>query len=190
MKLRKKCEFMPNISSHMAVAKRVQELLKINNDDFYRGNVLPDLYDDKVKSHYRIKGTRYSIPDIKRVKQELDLNKPINLGILTHLLLDKYYLEEYLINIEENVFYEKKVYNDYDVLNKEIINHFQLDIDYIYKILNNFPNDIPITKLELIKKCLKIDKEGNTLLLEKNKFINFLENTSIKISKEINSLMK
>ena len=89
-------DIMPNMSSHMAVAKRVSEILDINDKDFIIGNILPDLYNDKKKSHYKIMGDFYLIPDIDYYIKNFDLNSNLNLGYLTHLLLDKYYLEDYL----------------------------------------------------------------------------------------------
>lgn len=176
---------MPNISSHMAVAKRIDELLKINNDNFYRGNLFPDLFQDKNKSHYKIPGSRYLIPDIEYVKENLNLKDKKNLGILTHLLLDKYYLEEYLINIKDNVFESKRIYNDYDILNKDIIEHFKLDLEKLNNILNNYVEEIDIEKLNKNLDYLNNTKEGTLEFLNKEDFIKFLNNISIRIADEI-----
>ena len=181
---------MPNMSSHMAIAKKVSEKLNINSEDFYRGNLLPDLYNDKIKSHYKIQGKRYLIPDINRVKKELDLTNLENLGYLTHLLLDKYYLEEYLINIKDDVFIDKRIYKDYDILNKDIVDHFQIDIYFFDRILRNNNHNISNDKLETNLRCLKQRMDGTPNYLDKEKFINFLEETSIKISDEIKNYIK
>ena len=178
---------MPNMSSHMSVAKRVAEILKIDSKDFYKGNLFPDLHKDKRKSHYKIQGKIYEVPDIEFAKNNLDLNNPFNLGILTHLLLDKYYLEEYLTpRFKENVFDNCDViYQDYDILNKKIIKHFKLNVKEIKKILIDYDYIIDNDKLSFNINCLDIDKEGKTIYLNEKEFIDFLENTSLKITNEI-----
>lgn len=178
---------MPNMSAHMAVAKRVSELLNIDSEDFYKGNLLPDLYKDKIKSHYKIQGKIYLIPDIEYVKKKLNFKDKMNLGVFTHLLLDKYYLEEYLPNrYKENVFEKSKVlYKDYDILNKDIVKHFNLDIKYLKSILKNYKEGIDLDKLEYNLKCLDIVEYGDTIYLNKKEYLSFLEEISKKIAKEI-----
>ncbi len=179
---------MPSISSHMAIAKRVSEILHIDDPDFYRGNLLPDLFRNKTKSHYKIKGKKYLIPNIKYVKSNFDFSKMENLGILTHLLLDKYYLEEYLNNIEDDVFKNKIIYKDYDILNKDIIKHFNLDVNKISSILKNYDKEVDESKLNSNIKCLYLKKDGNTIYLDKDKFIRFLDIISARIAEEIREM--
>ncbi len=177
---------MPNMSGHMAIAKRVGEALNINDKEFYIGNLLPDLYIDKSKSHYKIQGKKYLIPDIDLYIKEHDLTNKLNLGYLCHLLLDKYYLEDYLMDINENVFQNKQLYKDYDILNKDIVEYFKLDVDYLTNILSKIDiEDIEQSKLELNLKCLKIKEDGTTYYLPKDKFIKFLDETSKIIMKEV-----
>ena len=179
---------MPSISSHMAVAKKVSEILHIDDPEFYRGNLLPDLYRNKVKSHYKIQGKKYLIPDTKYVKNNLDLKNKENLGILTHLLLDKYYLEEYLDSIEDDVFKNKKIYKDYDILNKDIIKYFNLDVEMITYILYNYDKDVDKLKLDSNLKCLRLKEDGKTIYLDKDKFIKFLDDISVRIAEEIRKM--
>ena len=88
---------MPNISSHMIVAKLVSEKLHINDSDFLKGNLLPDVVNNS-NSHHKIPGKYYIIPDTEFFKQKLNLKNKLELGYFTHLLLDKYFLEEYIPN--------------------------------------------------------------------------------------------
>ena len=176
---------MPNMSSHMSIAKRVSEILDIDDKAFIIGNLLPDLEDDKRKSHYKIQGKLYLIPDIDRVEKELDLNDKTNLGILTHLLLDKYYLEDYLIRYPEvDVFLEKDIYKDYDIYNDRIVKYFDLDIDYLRSVLSEIKEKKYQEKLLKNINCLSIKEKGNTKYLKED-FIDFLEDTSIRIANEI-----
>ena len=178
---------MPNMSSHMSVAKKVAEILKINNNDYYKGNLFPDLHKDKRKSHYKIQGKIYEVPNIDYVIKNLDLKSKFNLGILTHLLLDKYYLEDYLTpRFKENVFDNCDIiYQDYDILNQKIVKHFKLNVMKLKKILIDFDSSIDNDKLNFNIKCLDIEKKGETFYLKEKEFIDFLENVSLKISNEI-----
>lgn len=184
---------MPNMSAHMAIAKRVSDALKINSDDFYKGNLLPDLYKDKIKSHYKIQGKIYLIPDINKVINSLDFNSKKNLGILCHLLLDKYFFDEYLPSIfDKDIFNSddsKVIYKDYDILNKDIVEYFNLDVDYITKTLSNFEEDIEQDKLELNISCLRKVENGTTYYLDKDDFIKFLDEVSNKILGEVKKIM-
>ena len=176
---------MPNMSGHMAIAKRVSDILNIKDKDFYIGNLLPDLYLDKKISHYKIQGKKYLIPDTNYYINNKDLSNKKNLGYLCHLLLDKYYLEEYLMDIEDNVFESDTLYKDYDILNKDIVKYFNLDVPYILDSLNYIEDDIEKSKLETNITCLQKNEVGQTYYLEKDKFIKFLDDISIIIAKEV-----
>ena len=182
---------MPNISSHMSVAKRVGELLNINDDNFIIGNLLPDLEEDKVKSHYKIRGKFYLIPNIDYIVNHLELDNPLNIGIFTHLLLDKYYLEEYLYEKVPNVdvFKNKLIYRDYDILNKDIVNYFDLDIDYLKNTLSKIKNEKYKNKLINNIDYLSLNKSGETTYLNKDEFIKFLSDISIKISEDLKNII-
>ena len=185
--------YMPNMSGHMAVAKRVSEILNINDPDYYRGNLLPDLYADKVKSHYKIPGRIYLIPDIAKVVDSIDLSNKKNIGILSHLLLDKHYFEEYMPSkYDRDIFNngDKSIYKDYDILNKDIVEYFNIDVDYLTNILSEFDEDIELKKLDLNLKCLKINEDGKTTYLDKDDFIKFLSDISIVIAEEIKDYVR
>ncbi len=98
---------MPSIAAHFVCADIVYNRIKdkINNKfDFYIGCILPDII-DLENSHYKIRGTYYLIPDIEKYKRMFDTNIDLNRGYLCHLLLDKYFLEEYIIkNCKSNYY--------------------------------------------------------------------------------------
>ena len=180
---------MPNISSHMAVAKRVSEILNIESDDFYRGNLLPDLYRNKFRSHFKTKGDKYLIPNIDEVKNNLNLKNMKDLGKFVHLMLDYYYLDEYLDKINDNVFIGKVIYNDYDAINSIIIDKFHLDLNYLYKVLSSIDDDIDDDLLLYNLECLKRNKKGDLKYLEEEKFLSFLEEISNRISNDIKNII-
>ena len=179
---------MPSMSAHMSIAKRVSDKLNINDSNFIKGNLLPDLYDNKQKSHYKIKGKKYMIPNIDEVINIFDLKDKTYLGYLTHLLLDKYYLEEYLMNIDIDVFKDGNIYDDYDILNKDIIKHFDLDINYIEECIKEFPNKINNNKLLYNIECLNKNVDGDLKILDRESFISFLEKSSNKIVNDLLSI--
>ena len=81
---------MPSIASHFVCAKLVSDKLDVDVEEFYKGNILPDiaLLND---SHNKVRGSFYLIPNIEYFVENSDLNEDIELGYLCHLLLDKYF---------------------------------------------------------------------------------------------------
>ena len=177
---------MPNISSHMIVAKEISKKININSDDFYRGNLLPDVI-DMNDSHHKIKKGLYLIPDIDYHLKTLDLTKDLDKGYLTHLLLDKHYLEEYLTNLypNKNIFVDRLIYKDYDYLNYDLVKRFDLDLDYLNKILTNYKCKVLEDKLKYNLECLNQNKKGKTTYLEIDSLSSFLKDISPVISDEL-----
>ena len=85
----------------------------LNSEDFIRGNLLPDIIDIK-NSHHKINSGIYMVPDIEYFLKTIDLTNDLDLGYLTHLLLDKHYLEDYLLQLypNRNIFLDQEVYKD------------------------------------------------------------------------------
>lgn len=177
---------MPSVCAHMVVAKEISKKLNINRNDFIKGNLLPDII-EKEDSHHKIKGDLYMIPDIDYFLENLDLSKDLYIGYLTHLLLDKHYLNDYLKSLypNTNVFADGKIYRDYDYLNSLLINKFELDIDNLEEILNTYSCKIKKEKLESNIDCLKQRLSGNTKYLNFESFSQFLLDVSDIISKEL-----
>ena len=181
---------MPSISAHMGVALKVCNKINVDKNDYLKGNLLPDLYNNKIKSHFKTKGERYLVPNIDKAIKELDLNKSIDLGYLTHLLLDYYYFNEYLIKYKKDLFKGKRIYKDYDILNKDIINFFNIDTNYLKNILKDYKEDINEEKLTNNLNCLDLNINGDTTILDKEDFISFLDESSNRIVEFLNNLLK
>ena len=181
---------MPSMSAHMAIACRLCNLFDVNKEEFIKGNLLPDLYDDKEKSHFKIKGKLFMVPNINEAINNLNINNSMDLGYLSHLLLDKYYFDEYLIKYDSTIFNNNNLYYDYDVLNIEIIKYFNLDINYLKQILKEFPKDINNEKLLKNIECLDLNISGNTKIIDKEEFLCFLENVSKRIIDNLRNLNK
>ena len=179
---------MPGIASHMVVAKLVGEKLKLNSDDFIRGNIMPDiLLENCFLSHHKIKGKLYLVPDIKYWKDNLDFNDNKELAYFTHLLLDFYFLEDYVPEKvkNKNAFCDKSIYRDYDILNKKLLKRFDLDKKSIKRILTKTTENIDKKKLLYNLSCLDKNQDGKLKNLDEEDFSLFLINISQKRSEEI-----
>ena len=177
---------MPSIAAHMAVADLVSKNLKIDSEDFIRGNLLPDITID-LDSHHRIEGKMFYTVDIEYFKNKLDLSNPLYLGYYTHLLLDSYYEEVYLPNnvTNKNIFKDRIIYKEYDLINYQLVNKFNLDVIYLKNILSNYDVDIDSDKLDLNLRCLSNTIVGDTEYLKFEPFSEFLYDISKVISEEI-----
>lgn len=177
---------MPNISAHMIVAQEIAKKLNINRDDFIKGNLLPDII-DMENSHHKLQVGVYKVPNIEYFLQSLDLSKDINVVYLTHLLLDKHYLIDYLSNLYPNtdVFLDGAIYKDYDYLNYLLVSKFGLQTDKLESVLSQYDCKILKEKLEYNLECLKQKKDGKTKYLNFESFAMFLLDISDIISKEL-----
>ena len=179
---------MPNVSAHIGAAIKVKEKLNINDDIFLYGSILPDIIDiNKMKSHFKERGTFYMVPNLEYYKKNYDLSNPLYLGYYLHLYLDYYYLEDYLENNCKGIdVFNNKVYDDYDVINKELVKYYNIDPLYIEEVLKKYSdNKTNINKLNNNIRCLKLSKEGELKLLDTNKFIFFVDKTIDKFIKEL-----
>ena len=177
---------MPNISAHMIVAQEIAKKLNINRDDFIKGNLLPDII-DMENTHHKLQVGVYKVPNMEYFLQSLDLSKDINVGYLTHLLLDKHYLIDYLSNLYPNtdVFLDGAIYKDYDYLNYLLVSKFGLQTDKLESVLSQYDCKILKEKLEYNLECLKQKKDGKTKYLNFESFAMFLLDISDIISKEL-----
>lgn len=189
---------MPSIALHVICSKIVSNKLNIHTEDFFRGNILPDIIEKD--SHRKIKGSYYLIPDISSFFHEFDLNNDLYLGYVTHLLLDKYFLEEYIPkNIpcykEINIFSDDLIYREYSKINYYLLNKYTIDISYFNHIfsLDKFSYNFVINLNKYIKniECLNnkelYDKVG---LIDVDTISSFIEGVSDKIVEDIKSMKK
>ena len=179
---------MPNVSAHIGCALKVKERLNIDDDRFILGALLPDIIDDdKRKTHFKIKGKEYLIPNLDYYKKTYDIKNPQNCGYFFHLYLDYYFLEEYLFenNRGIDVFNGSTLYNDYDVINKSLVDHYNIDVLMVENILKTYSNDkVSKKKLDNNIRCLKQNENGITNYIDKDKFIVFLDKTVDKFIEE------
>lgn len=181
---------MPNIVAHYIVGKLVQRKLNISNQDYLKGNLYPDYID--VTMHYRTLGRKFEIPDIKKFMTDDKFSDSyFKIGFLTHLMLDKLFLDDYVINhiydkIDDkiNIFESDKIYLDYTNISKRLLRHYHLRIDDIDDLM--LKENINLKKYRENTEVIKLNKHGtNPHYLMINDFIIFLDDSAKKISEYI-----
>lgn len=188
---------MPSIASHFACSDMVSKKLNFKSDDFFVGNILPDIIEGpKDICHYRRERMgKYLIPDIEEFLNKNNVNNDIMFGYLCHLLLDKHFVINFVLyNIKEhdNIFVADKIYKDYTIMNASLIKFFQLDINYLNKVLKM--NDINNYKLDPEKykknvKCFNmLETDGQLRYINFDLFTKFLNETSDEIADEISKV--
>ncbi len=91
-----------------------------NYNDFIEGIIYPDSVTDKSLTHY---GPKSSQPNLKDFFCDRDINSDFNKGYFVHLVTDYLFYNKFL-----KVFSKKYIYTDYDILNKELENKFQVKV--------------------------------------------------------------
>lgn len=185
---------MPSIAAHFACADLVYKKIKnkiSDKDKFYIGCILPDII-DLEESHLKVKGKYYLVPDIEKYKKESKVDDDIKRGYLCHLLLDKYFLDEYVIkNIKNydkiNLFSSNMIYNDYTRLNAILVENFKIDLDYINKVMVKLKD---MYNVKSGKYTLNVDSinnlDGGKLgFIDIDEFELFIKDISLKIAEDI-----
>lgn len=134
---------------------------EINNyEDFIEGVIYPDSVTDKSLTHY---GPTSSQVNLKRFFKDKDINTDFNKGYCIHLITDYLFYNKFL-----TIFSSNYIYNDYDILNKELKRKFEV------KIPQKVEDKVFYT-------------EGETRILNLKDTIKFIEETS---SNNINDIKK
>ena len=165
---------MPGFTIHIAIAKQYMKKHKEeikNEEEFIRGSIAPDLNksldgpaEDKSRTHYGKWGHYEVITNINeflkdsRVNMEEDYWK----GYFIHLLTDHYFYNKekfFKREYEEMKRNNDKFYNDFDCLNKGLIEKYKIE------------------PLENIKKYMN-KHDGEPKYLKEPKMIEFIEEIS------------
>lgn len=166
---------MPGYVIHLAVAKEyLNKNKEINENEFIEGVIYPDSVKDKSLTHYG-KGSSYT--NLFKFLTHKDINTIFNRGYFLHLLTDYLFYNRYIDT------FSKDIYNDYDLLNRKLIEKYDLKIpdkikDSVFfkkegelkilsmEIIDNLVRDISIMNInELAKEILK-DPEKWTKIRE------------------------
>ena len=106
---------------HLAVAEeylRKHSNTEENYDEFINGVIAPDGVTDKSLTHY---GEKSSKVRLKKYLEENELNTSYDKGYFLHLVTDYLFYSNY-IN------FSKEIYNDYDILNKYLIEKYNVKL--------------------------------------------------------------
>lgn len=193
---------------HLCIAKKVNEILKKNEKEFFLGTIAPDLSKQigqtKYKSHFLTQIDR-DIPELNhflnKYKNTLR-NNDFNLGYYCHLFSDMiwfgifvpefYKIKEHeitYINGEKKYFkienIIKLIYNDYTNLNIQMIDEYNLDLSLFYeeppKIQSEI-EEIPIDKLSIIIEKMGLivqnSHERKTIIFDKDAICRYIDKTA------------
>lgn len=139
---------MPGYVIHLAVGKVYSYNNEIKNiGDFFNGIIAPDLAKDKAKSHY---GPYSSKPNLEKFLKENGISDSFKEGYFLHLITDYLFYNRFLQR------WNTSIYDDYDKLNKRIIEKYGLTI----------PKEIG-NKVEF--------KVGNLSILEEDNVYRFID---------------
>lgn len=157
---------MPGYMIHLAIAKEyLRKHTKKAEDleDFIEGVIYPDSVKDKSETHYGAKSCYSNLYDFLK---ERKIDNSYDRGYFLHLLTDYLFYNRYIDHTS------KDIYNDYDILNKKLIDKYNIEVP------------------EKIKDKMYF-KEGNLLILTYEIVDKLIEDVSrMDIDKVANEVMK
>lgn len=166
---------MPGFTIHLAVAKEYEKKHKdeIKKEaDFIQGVLAPDLLsiknkEDKTITHYgKRKEGRLEIQLKEFIDTTtIDLVSDYGKGYFLHLLTDYYfYTQDFKQETDDTIQKETTFYHDYDCLNQELLETYQIEvlpeIAKYMAIIKDKPEFLKPQKVnEFIEKMAKLDLE-------------------------------
>lgn len=207
---------MASVIIHLAVAKKINEVLKRNQNELFLGAMAPDAA-KLVGSSRKIS---HFITDLESDTPEIDvfLNKykdflddTFVLGYFIHLVTDVLWFDEFLVNfVSQNVITTKRgekiemdekdvldiIYNDFTSLNQEVEKYYDLNLEDFYKIsefpkskIKEFPEDYFYYVLDKIK-IINERKSNYNYLFNINQVVPFIEYAAVYCLDEIKKVGK
>lgn len=114
--------------------------------------IYPDSVTDKSLTHY---GPKSSQVNLKNFFADKDINTDFNKGYCIHLITDYLFYNKFL-----TVFSSNYIYNDYDILNKELESKFKVKIPL--KVRNKVFYSTGETKILNLKDTIKFIEETSS----------------------------
>ena len=198
---------------HLAIAKQVQEKIRIENKrDYYLGAIAPDISkqigESRELSHFLI-NTKDDIPNLNVFVNRYPLFQynSFETGYFTHLYTDKVWNESFLPNFikgnsiklvdgtEIKVTKEEAknmLYSDYTNLNIRLIDEYAIDLSLFYDEFippKTSIKEIPVNQLDILLNKISIilenSKSEKTYTLDFSSIKTFINETAEQIVEEI-----
>ncbi len=138
---------MPGYVIHLAIAEEYSKKHIIQDyEEFIEGVIFPDSVKDKSETHYGPKSSKSNLYDFLK---ENNIDTSFKKGYFLHLLTDYLFYNKYIHVISNDI------YNDYDILNKKLIEKYNVKIPS--KIKNQVffkEGELVILSLEIIDKLI------------------------------------
>lgn len=207
---------MASVIIHLAVAKRVNEVLKRNQYELFLGAMAPDaakLVGSSRKISHFITDPNGDAPELNVFldRYEKDLDDTFVLGYFIHLVTDVLWFDEFLVNFVNNNIITTKtgeklkldekdvldiIYNDFTSMNQEVEKYYDLNLDEFYK-LPSLPKskikEFPETYFYEVINKIKIINEKKTnynYLFDINQIVPFIEYAAVYCLDEIKRVGK
>lgn len=166
---------MPGYVIHLSIAEEYLRKHKNNENysEFIEGVIFPDGVKDKSETHF---GNGSSHSNLFEFLKENKINNSFNRGYFLHLLTDYLFYNKYI-----NIF-SKDIYNDYDILNEDLICKYNVKLPE--KIRNKVffkKGNLALLSKELVEKVideissLDIDKVAYEVTQNKEKWTTYRE---------------
>ena len=142
---------------HLAIAEeylRKHKDIKEDYEEFIKGVIYPDSVTDKSLTHYGIKSSKVILKDFL---QDNAINNSYMRGYFLHLITDYLFYNKYLEK------FSKDIYNDYDILNKRLIEKYNVVLPE--NVQNNVFYKEGETKILTMELAIKIIDEISDLNL-------------------------
>ncbi len=142
---------------HLAIAEeylRKHKDIKEDYEEFIKGVIYPDSVTDKSLTHYGIKSSKVILKDFL---QDNEINNSYMRGYFLHLITDYLFYNKYLEK------FSKDIYNDYDILNKRLIEKYNVVLSE--NVQNNVFYKEGETKILTMELAIKIIDEISDLNL-------------------------
>lgn len=201
---------------HIAVAKKLNEQLKMNEKELFLGTIAPDISkhigQDRKISHF-LDENRIPNLNLFLKKYNNSLNIPFIMGYYIHLFTDylwfKYFFNE-ITNLNTSITLlngdtlkcskeeiNKLIYNDYTNLNILLIEEYNLDLSLFYEEIE-IPKikftEIPLDKLQIIVDQMGViienSKKSFTYSFNLDNVKQFINTCTDLISNDIKTRLK
>lgn len=140
---------MPGYVIHLAVAEEYLKKHKERQEEyneFINGVIFPDSIKDKLTTHY---GEKSSVSNLYEFLKVNKIETSFKRGYFLHLLTDYLFYNKYVDRMS------KDMYNDYDILNKTLIEKYDVKLPESVKESVLFKEGaLVILSLELITKMI------------------------------------